>query len=96
MRSSDVDEIAERVLSTTLREAGFESLVIEERQDHSGDDAFYITVTFRPGAGVTRGKVTAEALVTLRDEFEKIGELRFPYLIYNYPDDPPPFADAAE
>ena len=93
MRSPEVDAIAERVLGATLGQAGFESAAIEERPNHADEDALFITVRFRPGAEATPGRLTGEAIGALRDALETIGEHRFPYLIYDYPDSPAPFAD---
>lgn len=91
MRRAEIDTIAERVLGATLRAAGFEAAKVEEGQNHAGEDALFITVRFRPGSGITPGLATADSIVALRSEFEKVGELRFPYLNYDYPDDPAPF-----
>lgn len=96
MRNVELDEIAKRVLSATLSEAGFDGAEVEEGRNHAGEDALFITVRFRPGSGVTPGRATADSLDGLRSEFEKIGEFRFPYLTYDYPDDPAPFDTAAE
>lgn len=93
MRSPEVDTITERVLGATLGRAGFESAAVEERPNHADEDALFITVRFRPGSEATPGRLTGEAIGALRDELEKIGERRFPYLIYDYPDSPAPFSD---
>ena len=93
MIDAQIQALAQSVLARTLREAGFESAKAEAKPDHVDEDAIFVTVRFQPGAGVTRGRTTADALVALRTAFEQVGETRFPYLIYDYPDDPPPEAD---
>ncbi|MEH3145537.1 MAG: hypothetical protein PGN34_09330 [Methylobacterium frigidaeris] len=91
MSDADVTLLADRVLSQVLAGAGFETAHAEARPNHEGEEALFITVRFRPGAGVTSGSVSADAMVTLRDALQSRGDQRFPYLLYDYPDDEPPF-----
>ena len=93
MTEFDVQTIAQRVLGASLHGAGFDAAHVEARPNSAGEDALFITVRFKPGAGVTGGGVTGEAMVALGHALEAAGEHRFPYLIYAFPDDPPPYSD---
>ncbi|MFY9294597.1 MAG: hypothetical protein WAP03_28525 [Methylorubrum rhodinum] len=93
MTDHEIQSLVDEVLARTMRDAGFESASVEARPNHADEDALFVTVRFHPGAGVTRGRVTADALVSLRRALEEHGEHRFPYLTYDYPDDPPPYAE---
>lgn len=94
-----VTAIANEVLSRELAGAGFASAKVEARPDHEGEDAVYVTITFRPDAPGTTGKTTTEAMVALMQALRAQGDDRFPYFVYNYPDDERPSEvdlDAAE
>lgn len=93
MTEGEIRSLVEEVLVRTMRDAGFDSASVEAKHDHADEDALFVTVRFRPGAGVTRGRTTGDALVSLRRALESRGEHRFPYLTYEYPDDPPLDAD---
>lgn len=93
MTDQEIQLLVTDVLARTMRDAGFESASVEAGPNHADEDALFVTVRFRPGAGVTRGRTTADALVSLRRALESQGEYRFPYLTYAYPDDPPPYLD---
>lgn len=95
MTDGEIRALAQRVLCHALGRAGFDEAAVEARPNHADEDSIFVTARFRPGAGVTRGGLTADALVALRKALEDGGEHRFPYLIYEYPDDPPPYADDA-
>ncbi|WP_232627956.1 hypothetical protein [Methylobacterium sp. Leaf118] len=92
MTDREIQALVEAVLVQTMRDAGFESASVEAKPNHADEDALFVTVRFRSGAGVTSGHTTADALVAMRCALESKGEHRFPYLIYDYPDDPPPYA----
>lgn len=91
--------IANVILGRALSEAGFARAVAVARPDHEGEDALYVTVTFVPNAPTTTGKATTAAMVELIDALKTNGDARFPYLVYDYPDDERPTEsdlDAAE
>ena len=94
-----VAELANRELGRTLSEAGFDRASVEARPDHLGEDALYVTVRFRLAAPVARGRLMADAMLSLIDALIAQGDVRFPYFIYDYPDDDRPYEadlDAAE
>ncbi|MEH3118506.1 MAG: hypothetical protein PGN25_13170 [Methylorubrum populi] len=93
MTDAQIEAVVQDVLARIMRGAGFESATVQAKPNHADEDALFVTVRFRSGAGVTSGRTTADALVALRHALEEKGEHRFPYLIYDYPDDPPPYAD---
>lgn len=93
MTEFEVQTIAQRVLGASLSAAGFDGTCVEARPNHAGEDSLFVTVLFKPGAGVTDGGVTGSAMVALAHALEAAGEHRFPYLVYAYPDDPPPYSD---
>lgn len=95
MTDQEIQARVEEVLVQTMRDAGFESASVEAKPNPADEDALFVTVRFRSGAGVTRGHTTADALVSLRRALESKGEHRFPCLIYDDPDDPPPYADVS-
>ena len=91
--------IANTVLGRALADAGFALAAAVARPDHAGEDALYVTVTFVPDAPTTTGKATTAAMVELIDALKMHGDGRFPYLVYDYPDDERPTEadlDAAE
>lgn len=89
-----IEHIADDVLGRVLGGVGFAGTRVEARPDHDGEDALYVRVAFRPGAPVTSGRASADAMVSLMDELRSAGEHRFPYLIYDYEDDERPFEEA--
>lgn len=94
-----VTAIANEVLSRELANAGFARATVEARRDHDGEDALYVTITFEPDAPATTGKATIEARAALMQALQAGGDERFPYFVYDYPDDERPFdadLDAAE
>lgn len=93
MTDAEISQVAADVLGRVLDPAGFEGARTEVMPNHAGEDSIFVTVRLRPKACVTSRVMTGETLLSLRDAFRDRGEDRLPYLIYQFPDDPPPYAD---
>lgn len=91
LNKHQIERIAHDILTKSLGPSGFDHAEIEERPDHDDEEALYVTVVFKAGAPVTTGKDSADAMESLVDELRAGGEVRFPYLIFNYPDDERPY-----
>jgi hypothetical protein len=87
LSETQVATIANEVLGAELGAAGFERANVESGYDHDGDPSFYIYVHFKPRSGIAPGDVSGRALLALRQRLLGLGEERFPYLRYRYPDD---------
>ena len=92
---AEISQVARDILGRVLGQAGFESARTEMKPNHADEDSIFVTVRFHPGVDLTGRSMTGEALVALRDALRDRGEERLPYLIYQFPNDPPPYADDA-
>ena len=86
LRDEQVRAIANEVLTVSLGGVGFSEADALSGIDHDGDDALFVTAHFRPGFDVTPGAASADAMVALRNRLLELGDRRFPYLRYDYPD----------
>ena len=93
MVEADVKNLADQVASRHLAPWGFAGSDVEAREDHDGDVALFVTLHFRAGSRVADGRAYSDTLTGLRQALLMQGEDRFPYLTYDYPDDPAPFDD---
>ncbi len=88
MTKDDVRVLADQVLQPILGPVGFMSADVEERENHAGEDAFFVKVHFAPGSTVADGWTYTDALMGVREALLARGEQRFPYLQWTYPEDP--------
>lgn len=88
MTKDDVRVLADEVLRPILGPAGFTSADVEERENHAGEDAFFVKVHFAPGSVVTEGRAYNDAQMSVWTALKTRGEQRFPYLEWTYPEDP--------
>ncbi len=88
MTRDDVRELADEVLKPILGPVGFTSSDVEERENHAGEDAFFVNVHFAPGSTIADGEVYIDATSEVRAALQARGEGRFPYLLWTYPEDP--------
>lgn len=91
LNEAQIKRIANEVLTKTLGNAGYDRSEIDARPDYDDEDALYVTVVFKNGAPATSGKDSAGAMEALVDELRARGEMRFPHLIFDYPDDDRPY-----
>ena len=96
MTEDEVRMLADQVAARSLGPWGFATSDVEARPDHDGDAAFFVTLHFKPGSAVADAHAYSDALSDLRHGLQQRGEIRFPYLNLDYPDDPPPFEDDIE
>ncbi len=96
MIEDQVRELADQVASRHLAPWGFAGSDVEAKEDHDGDAALFVTLHFREGSRVADGRAYSDTLTGLRQALLKHGEVRFPYLMYDYPDDPAPFEDEVQ
>lgn len=87
MTENEIRRVANEVLRETLGHHGFEQADVRPAPDHDGEPSLYVTAHFRPHSGVTDGATSTRALSTLRLRLLDLGEERFPYIRYDYPDD---------
>ena len=88
---TEIKRLADRVALRHLETWGFETAEVEAKPDHDGDAALFVTLHFRPGSQVADGRAYSETLSELRRMLQSGGDMRFPYMIFDYPDDVPPF-----
>ena len=95
MNRDDVRTLADEVLKPILGPVGFTSAEVEEGEDHSGEDAFFVKVHFKLGSRPVEGRIYNEALWDMYDALQKRGEKRFAHLLWSYAEDPsdPPESD---
>ncbi|WP_375409462.1 hypothetical protein [uncultured Methylobacterium sp.] len=87
MTDTEIEAITQDVLRAKLGKAGFEDAEVTTGLDHDGDASLFVTVRFKAKSGVTDGAASSEAHAALRRRLLDLGEDRFPYLRYRYPDD---------
>ena len=86
MDEHEMRDLADTVLAPILGPVGFMSSDVRARPDHDGQDAFYVTIHFKPDAEVATGKVYIDASEAMFDALIEHGESRFTYLKYDYPE----------
>lgn len=87
MTDTEIEAITKDVLRAKLGNWGFEDAEVAAGLDHDGDASLFVTVRFKPKSGVTDGAASTEAHAALRRRLLGLGEDRFPYMRYRYPDD---------
>ena len=87
MTDTEIEAVTQDVLRTKLGKSGFEGAEVTIGLDHDGDASLFVTVRFKAKSGVTNGAASSEAHAALRRRLLALGEDRFPYLRYRYPDD---------
>lgn len=87
MTENEIRNVANEVLREALGPHGFEHADVHPAANHDGEPSLFVTAHFRPRAGVTDGAASTRALSSLRLRLLDLGEDRFPYIRYEYPDD---------
>lgn len=87
MTENEIRQVANEVLHETLGPHGFESADIRPAPDYDGEPSLYGTAHFKSQAGITSGEASMLALSSLLRRLLDLGEERFPYIRYDYPDD---------
>ena len=87
MTENEIRQLANEVLHETLGPHGFVSADIKPAPDYDGEPSLYVTAHFKAEAGITSGEASMLALSSLRRRLLDLGEERFPYIRYDYPDD---------
>jgi hypothetical protein len=87
MTENELRDVANEVLRETLGAHGFEHADVQPAVDHDGEPSLFVTAHFRARAGITDGAASTRALSSLRLRLLDLGEDRFPYIRYDYPDD---------
>ena len=85
--------VANEVLQATLGPHGFERAEVADDVDPEGVAAVRVLAHFRPGSQPADGRAVVAALSGLHAQLRALGEERFPFLRYAYPDDEIPGAD---
>jgi hypothetical protein len=85
MTRDKLTEIVEQALRDALGAKVLDRVEVAEGIDHDGEAALFVTVHYRPGLDPI-DPTKAQGLV--RDRLLAAGEKRFPYMNYDYPDDP--------
>ena len=86
MTRDDVRMLADEVLRPILGPVGFTSSDVEEKENHAGEDAFFVHVHFAPGSTVADGPIYTDAVMGVLNALRERGERRFPYLQWAYPE----------
>ncbi|QGM98031.1 hypothetical protein [Methylocystis parvus] len=86
----------EGVASRNLGKESFERVSIREDVDHAGDDALFVDIAMKPANGRLSSEDSVKMRVEVSNALLSIGETRFPYLTFSYPDDIPAVDDLRE
>ena len=95
MVSAQVAEVIDSALRSTLSAWGYAGCDVDARPDHYGDPALFIKAHFDPPAPLPSSRATADAMVALSQKLREIGDERFPFLDYDYPEELPADDEAA-
>jgi hypothetical protein len=82
---ADIDAVVERVVRSQMGEFGFKSVKVSEGEDHDGDPILFVNIECAEPDVEVDVKVLAGLVSKLRSKLWKIGEERFPHVVYHSP-----------
>jgi hypothetical protein len=86
----------EDVASRNLGAGTFECVTIREDVDHAGDDALFVDISMKLANRRLSSEESVKMRVDVSNALLSMGEGRFPYLTFSYPDDVPAIDDLRE
>lgn len=91
-----IKSTVENVATHNLGRDAFERVTVREDVDHAGEDALFVDIVMN----LSQDRLSSEQSVKMRFDLSNallsLGEPRFPYLTFSYPDDVPAVDDLRE